>query len=116
MPQHLAQQLEGHGREQEDDLPVHLEAPEQLPQAAWQAGEDERREVPDGFLGAQLAQPSAREAASDRERKRDELAGEQCGQGHRGAHDRAGIRAADEPDEKGALERQVCRVVMQQHA
>ena len=51
-----------------------LDAAHHLPRAAMKAGEDERREVPDRLLRAQLAQAAARETASDRERQRDELA------------------------------------------
>ena len=45
-----------------------------LPDARGQAGEDERREVPDRFLRTELAQAAAGEAAADREGQRDDLA------------------------------------------
>ncbi len=78
------------------------------------AGEDERREVPDRFLRAQLAQAAAGEPAADGERQRDELAvGERRQADHR-ADDRAGIRPGDQPGEERAFERQVGRLVVQQ--
>ena len=49
--------------------------PQHLPGAPGQAGEDERREVPDGFLRTELAEAAAGEAAADGERQRDPLAG-----------------------------------------
>src|ERR687890_1454363 len=77
MTEKLAKKLECDGRKQEDDLPVHFEPPEQLPQPARQAGEHERGEVPDRFLRTELAQAAAGEAAADGEGEGDELAREE---------------------------------------
>ena len=60
----LTQQLERDRREQQHDLPVDLQRADHLPGAAMQRREDERREVPDGFLGAELAQAAAARSRS----------------------------------------------------
>ena len=49
----------------------------QPPHVAVQVGEEERREVPDRFLRADLAQPAAGKAAPDGEGQRDPLAGDE---------------------------------------
>ena len=87
-----------------------------LPDAAGQRREDERREVPDRFLRAQLAQAAAGEPAADGEGQRDPLAGDERGHRVSAADDGAGVRAGDQADEKRAFERQVGRVVAQQDA
>ena len=51
----LPQQFEQHRREQQHDLPVDLHGAHHLPRPAMEPGEDERREVPDRFLRAELA-------------------------------------------------------------
>ena len=114
----LAEQLERRRREQQHDLPVDLRSAGASARARrWQAGEHERREVPDRFLRAQLAQAAAGEPAADRERQRDELAGEERRAAPTsGADDGAGVRPGDQPGEKRALERQVGGVVVQQQA
>ncbi len=70
----LTQQLQADRRQQQDDLPVVPEPPQHPPRCVRQVGEDERREVPDRFLRADLAQAAAREAAADGEGQGDELA------------------------------------------
>ena len=62
------------GRGDQDDLPVDLEPAQESPRIAVQAGEDERREVPDRLLRAHLTQAAAGKAAADRERQRRCLA------------------------------------------
>ena len=69
----LAQQFERDRRADEHHLPVDLEAAHHLPRAAMDACEDERREVPDGFLRAELAQAAAGEPAADGEGERAAL-------------------------------------------
>ena len=64
-------------RGEQDDDPVDLEAPDQLPHVAVEAGEEERREMPDGLLRAELAQAAAGEAAADREGEGAPFADEQ---------------------------------------
>ena len=76
LPDRLAQQFEHDRRQHQDDLPVELEAAEQLPGGAVELGDEERREVPDLFLGADLAQAAAGESAADSEGQRALLAGE----------------------------------------
>ena len=85
----LPQQFERDRRQQQDHLPVDLEAAHHLPGAAVKTAEDERREAPDRLLRTQLAQAAAGEPASDRERQRDELAVDQRRQAHHRADDRA---------------------------
>ena len=73
------------------------------PDAAVQAGEDERREVPDVRLRAQFAQPAAGEAAADGEGERAELAGEERGQPAHHADEGAGVGAGDEAGQERGL-------------
>ena len=112
----LADQLEGDGRQHQHDLPVHLEPADHVPDAAGQGREDKRREVPDGFLRAQLAQASAGKAAADRKGQRAPLRRDHRGHRREGADHGAGIGAGDQADEKRPLQRQVGRVVPQQDA
>ena len=78
-----------------------------------QVDEDERRELPDRFLRARLAQAAAGKAAADGERQRDELAGDERRSGDQQADERAGVRTGDQPGEERAFERQVGGVVVQ---
>ena len=110
----LANQLEADRREQQHDLPVHLQRAQHFPDAARQAGQDERREVPDGLLRAQLPQPAAGEAAADGERQGDDLAVGERRQPDQGADRGAGVRAGDEPGHERALEAQVGGLVIEQ--
>ena len=73
----LPEDLEADRRGQQDDDPVDLEAADQPPDVAVQVGEEERREVPDRFLRADLAQAAAGEAAADREGQGDPFAGDE---------------------------------------
>ena len=75
----LPDDLEADRRGQQDHDPVDLEPPHQLPDVAVQVGEEERREVPDRFLRADLAQAAAGESAADGEGQRDPLAGDAAG-------------------------------------
>ena len=113
----LSDDLEADRREQQHDLPVDLQRPEHLPDAAVQAGEHERRELPEHVLGAQLAEAAAGKAAADGER-----------QARRTRRRRAagcrpcaptmtpGVRAVDQAGEKCAFERQVGGVVVEEQA
>ena len=79
-----------------------------------QPREDERREVPDRFLGTELAQAAAGEPAADGERQRDELAVDERRQADHRADDGAGIGPGNEPGEERAFEREVRRLVVEQ--
>ena len=112
----LPEQLEADRREQQDDLPVDLEARGPCCQT-WRCrlGEDERREVPDRFLRAQLAQAAAGEAAADGERQRDALAGDERRHAdHQPPTIAPAYGPAMRPGEERAFERQVGGVVVQQ--
>ena len=103
-PTRLAHELEADRREHQDDLPVHLQRRGPCCQMRrGSAGEDERREVPDGFLRTQLAQAAAGEAAADRERQRAPLAGDQRRHRRQAADDGARVRAGDQAHEKRRL-------------
>ena len=110
----LPQELERHRREQQHDLPVHVERAEHRPDAPRQAREYERREVPDRFLRAQLPQPAAGKAAADGEGQRAPLADAERRDPDHDADRRARVRAGDEPREKRSLEREVGGVVVQE--
>jgi hypothetical protein len=115
MAERLIQYFQSDRRGQQDHDPVDLEPPHQAPDVAMQVDEEQRREMPDRFLGTQLAESSPGEAAANRERQRDPLAGDECGDaGHR-PDDRAGVRSRQQPGEKGSREREVGRLVVQQH-
>ena len=73
----LPEELEADRRGKHQHDPVDLKPSYQAPDVAVQVGEEERREVPDGFLGAQLAQAAAGKAAADGERKRNPLTAEE---------------------------------------
>ena len=64
----LPDQLEQHRRRHEHDLPIEREPAEQAPGGAVQLREEERREAPDFFLRADLAQAAAGKSAADRRR------------------------------------------------
>ena len=83
---------------------------------ARQAEEHERREAPDVFLGADLAEASAGEAATDGKGESAILAGEEAWQPHAGADDGARVGARDETRQERAFEREVGRLVVQQQA
>ncbi len=112
----LAQQLEEDRRRDEDHLPVDLEAAQQPPRVAMEVGEDERREVPDGVLGADLAQAAAGEAAADRERDGAVLPGEGAGQADHQADQRSGVGPGQEPGQERPGQDQVGGVVAEQDA
>ncbi len=80
------------------------------------AENDKRREVPDGFLRAQLAQAAAGKAAADGKRQRAPFRRDHGGHRGEGADHRAGVRPGDQADEKRPFQRQVRRVVAQQDA
>ncbi len=82
---------------------------------AMEFGEHERREVPDFFfVRTRLTKAAARKSAADGKEQRDELAGQKGRQRHHQADDGAGIGSRYQSGEKGALERQVGRVVVEQ--
>ena len=112
----LPNQLERDGGQDQHELPVHLEAADHVPDAARQRREGKGREVPDGFLRAQLAEPAAGKSAPDGEGQRAPFRHDH--RGHRGqcADQRAGVRPGDEAHQKRPLERQIRRVVPQQDA
>ncbi len=112
--QALAQELQRDRREQQHDLPVHGHGPHHVPGAAVKPGEHERREMPDRFLGTQLAESAAGESAADRERQRRPLTVAERRHPDHHADDGAGVRAGDEAGEKRALERQVGGVVVEE--
>ena len=85
-----------------------------LPQVLAKVDEDERRELPDRFLGTHFADAAAGECAADGKRQRDELAGDQRRDPDEHADRRARVWPGDQPGEKGALERQVGRLVIEQ--
>ena len=110
----LPQDLEADRRGQQDDDPVDLEPAHQPPDLAVQVGEEERREVPDRFLRADLAQAAAGKPAADRERQRDPFAADRRRDADHRADDRAGVGAGEETGEKRARQRQVGGVVVEQ--
>ena len=112
----LPQELERHRREQQHDLPVHVERAEHRPDAPRHAREDERREVPDRFLRTELPQAAAGKAAADGEGQRAPLADAERRDPDHDADRRARVRAGDEPREKRSLEREVGGVVVQEQA
>ena len=113
----LTQQLERDRREQEDDGPVDADVPEHAPYVAVQLGEDKRREVPDLFLvRAGFAQAAAGEAAAHGEEQRDELVAEKGRDSHHEPDNRPRVRPCDQSGKKGALERQIGGVVVEQNA
>src|SRR5262249_7716487 len=57
--------------------PVNLKPSHQAPDMLMEIGEKERREVPDSFLWANLAEPAASESAADRKGQRDEFASDE---------------------------------------
>ena len=77
--QALPDDLEADRRGEQDHDPVDLEAPHQPPDVAVQVGEEQRREVPDRFLRADLAQAAAGEAAADGEGQGNPFAGDHGG-------------------------------------
>ncbi len=104
------------GGGQQDDHPVDLEPPHQPPDVAVQVGEEQRREVPDRFFGAELAQAAAGEPAADREGERNPFPGDGGGNAHHRADDRAGVGPGQQPGEERARQRQVRRLVVEQEA
>jgi hypothetical protein len=110
----LTDQFQDDGRRQQDDHPVDLEPPDEPPHVAVQVREEQRREVPDGFLRADFAQAAAGKPAADGERKGGPFAGERRRQAHHGRHDGAGVGSGEEPREKGAGQRQVGGLVVEE--
>ena len=78
------------------------------------AGEDERGEVPDRFLGAQLAQAPAGKPAADRERQRDDLSVEERRHADHDADRGAGVGAGNQPREIGPFQAQVGGAVVEE--
>ena len=72
--------------------------------------------MPDRFLGTQLAQPAAGEAAADCKRQRAPFADRQRQRARHHADGRAGVRARDQSREERTFERQVGGVVVEQEA
>ena len=60
--------------DEQHHLPVNLPFPQHLPDALGQARDDEGREMPDGFLRAELTEAAAGKPASHRERQGNQLA------------------------------------------
>ena len=114
--QPLANQLEPDRGHQQRQLPVHLTAAQHLPDTRRQAGDDERREVPDRFLGTELAQAAAGKPAADRERQGDELAVGERGEADHHPNDGPGVGSGDEASQKRPFERQIGRFVVQEQA
>ena len=108
--------LESDRAGEQDDHPVDLEPPQEPPDVAVQAGEEDRREVPDGFLRADLAQAAAGESAADGERERNPFTGRERRNPHHDADDRARVRAGEQAGEERAGERQVGGVVIEELA
>ena len=102
MAEPLAQQLEADRRGEQEHDPVNLQPAHQPPDVAVQVGEEERREVPDGFLRADLAQPAAGKAAADREGQGDPLARDHRGNPDHGSDDGAGVGAGQQPSQERA--------------
>ena len=109
----LADDLEADRREQQHDLPVHLQRPEHLPGAPVEAGEDERRELPEDILGAQLAEAAAGEPAADGERQGDEFLREERGDADHHPDGEPRVRAVDQARQKRAFEREIGGLVAQ---
>ncbi len=112
----LADDLEPDRRGQQDHHPVDLEAAHQAPHVAVEIGEEQRREMPDGFLRADLAQAAAGEAAPDGERQGNPFTGDERRHAHHRPHDRAGIGAGQKAREERAGERQIGGVVVEEQA
>jgi hypothetical protein len=81
-----------------------------------EAGEEERGEMPDGFLGADLPQAASGEPAADREGKGTPLAGKERRDSEHDSDDGARVRTGQQPREEGARERQVRPVVSEDEA
>ena len=94
--------LHGDRREDQHDLPVHLERADVRQTRLCSAREHEGREVPDVGLRAQLAQPAARKAAPDGEGERAEFAREDRRHPAHEADEGAGIGAGDEAGQEAA--------------
>ena len=112
----LPDDLEPDRRGQQDHDPVDLEAPHQAPDVAVQVGEEQRREVPDRFLRADLAQAAAGEAAPDGEGQGDPFAGDDRRNAHHRADDGAGVGAGEQAGEERAGEREIGGVVVEEQA
>jgi hypothetical protein len=111
----LTQQLECHRRQQQDDLPIRLDLSQHVPDVLVQVDEDKRRELPDHFLRARLAQTAAGEAAAHGKRQGDEFTGDDRRDGHHGADQGTGVGAGNQAGEQRAFEGQVRRVIVEQH-
>ena len=113
-PQHLPQDLQADRGGQQHDDPVDLKTPHQAPDVAVQVGEEERGEVPDGFLGAQFPEAAAREPAAHGEGKGDPLAAHDGRDADHRAHDGAGIGAGKQASQERSGQREIGGVVVQQ--
>ena len=63
--EYLPDDLESDRRGQQNHDPVNLKPPHQPPHVSMEVGEEQRREVPDRFLRADLTQAAAGESAAD---------------------------------------------------
>ena len=79
-----------------------------------QVREEERREVPDRFLGADLPQTAAGESAADRKRQRNPFVRDQRRDADHGADDGPGVGPRQEPSQKRSREREVGGVVIEE--
>ncbi len=112
----LSQQLEADRRRQQQDDPIDLQPPYEAPDIPVEVGEEERRKVPDRFLGADLPQAAPGKSATDGEGQRNPLPREHRGNaGHR-ADDGAGVGPGQETGEERAGERQIRRFVVQEQS
>jgi len=112
---HLADELEADRRDEQHDLPVDLHLPQHAPHVARNAEDDERRKVPDIFLGTGLAKAAAGESAANREEGRAVLADGERRQRHRQSDDAAGVGTCDQSGQQRAFERQIRRVIVEEH-
>ena len=112
----LPQQLEADRRREQQDDPVDLQPPHEAPDIAVEVGEEERRKVPDRFLGADLPQAAAGKSAADREGQGDPLAREHRRNAGHGPDDGAGVGPGQETGEERARERQIRRLVVQEQS
>src|SRR6187200_2700243 len=110
--QRLADDLEADRRGKQNHDPVDLKPADQSPHVPVEIGEEQRREVPDRFLRANLAKAATRKPAADRKWKRDPFTGDEWRDSHDRPDDGTGVRAGKQAGEKGAGERQIGGVVV----
>src|SRR6185436_8238709 len=99
-------------RGEQNHDPIDLKPANQFPDMTVQIGEEERREVPDRFLRANLAEAAAGEAAADRERKRNPFTADERRDSDDRSDDGAGVWAGKESREKRSGKGQVGGVVV----